>query len=165
VSVSSLVNSLKGVSSYILRRQLPRTTKGSWNHVLWSPSYFAACCGGAPLDRIKRYIEQPATPYRRGLPRPAFRGLRHSLVKQGQRRDDSGGRLAHTSGSYCEAATPVACDSTSRNEKLMEMARPGMADSARQNKRATAQREVPVALRKRIENYGLRPMGDGKPHA
>jgi len=30
VSVSSLVNSLKGVSSYVLRRQLPRITKGYW---------------------------------------------------------------------------------------------------------------------------------------
>jgi len=27
-----------------------------------SPSHFAASCGGAPLDLIKRYIEQQATP-------------------------------------------------------------------------------------------------------
>ncbi len=62
VSVSSLVNSLKGVSSYVLRRQLPRIAKCYWKNVLWSPSYFAASCGGAPLDGIKRYIEQQATP-------------------------------------------------------------------------------------------------------
>jgi putative transposase len=62
VSVSSLVNSLKGVSSYVLRRQLPRIAKCYWKNVLWSPSYFAASCGGAPLDVIKRYIEQQATP-------------------------------------------------------------------------------------------------------
>jgi putative transposase len=31
-------------------------------NVLWSPSYFAASCGGAPLNVIKRYIEQQATP-------------------------------------------------------------------------------------------------------
>src|SRR5260370_38547062 len=62
VSVSSLVNSLKGVSSYVLRRQLPRIAKCYWNNVLWSPSYFAASCGGAPLDVIKRYIAQHATP-------------------------------------------------------------------------------------------------------
>ena len=62
VSVSSLVNSLKGVSSYVLRPQLPRITKGYWNNVLWSASYFAASCGGAPLDLIQRYLEQPATP-------------------------------------------------------------------------------------------------------
>jgi putative transposase len=62
VSVSSLVNSLKGVSSYVLRRQLPRISKCYWKNVLWSPSYFAASCGGAPLDTIKRYIAQQATP-------------------------------------------------------------------------------------------------------
>ena len=62
VSVSSLVNSLKGVSSYVLRRQLPRIAKCYWKNVLWSPSYFAASCGGAPLHLIKRYIEQQATP-------------------------------------------------------------------------------------------------------
>jgi putative transposase len=62
VSVSSLVNSLKGVSSYVLRRQLPRIAKCYWKNVLWSPSYFAASCGGAPLAVIKRYIEEQATP-------------------------------------------------------------------------------------------------------
>jgi putative transposase len=62
VSVSSLVNSLKGVSSYVLRRQLPRIAKCYWKNVLWSPSYFAASCGGAPLDIIKRYIDQQAAP-------------------------------------------------------------------------------------------------------
>jgi putative transposase len=30
--------------------------------VLWSPSYFAASCGGAPLGIIKQYIEQQKTP-------------------------------------------------------------------------------------------------------
>ena len=62
VSVSSLVNSLKGVSSYVLRRQLPRVASCYWKNVLWSPSYFAASCGGAPLAVIQRYIEQQATP-------------------------------------------------------------------------------------------------------
>jgi putative transposase len=62
VSVSSLLNSLKGVSSYVLRRQLPRIAKYYWKNVLWSPSYFAASCRGASLDGIQRYIEQHATP-------------------------------------------------------------------------------------------------------
>jgi len=62
VSVSSLVNSLKGVSSYVLRRQLPGIAKCYWKNVLWLSSYFAASCGGAPLDVIKRYIAQQATP-------------------------------------------------------------------------------------------------------
>jgi putative transposase len=62
VSVSSLVNSLKGVSSYVLRSQLPRMAKCYWKNVLWSPSYFAASCGGAPLEAIQRYIDQQAKP-------------------------------------------------------------------------------------------------------
>ena len=46
----------------MLRRQLPRIAKCYWKKVLWSPSYFAASCGGAPLEGIKRYLEQQATP-------------------------------------------------------------------------------------------------------
>ena len=48
-SVSSLVNSLKGVSSRLLRRERPDIEKRYWKNVLWSPSYFSASCGGAPL--------------------------------------------------------------------------------------------------------------------
>jgi putative transposase len=48
-SVSSLANSLKGVSSRLLRSERPDLEKRYWNSVLWSPSYFAASCGGAPL--------------------------------------------------------------------------------------------------------------------
>lgn len=62
VSLSSLVNSLKGVSSYTLRKQLPRIKSCYWKKVLWSPSYFAASCGGAPLGSIKQYIEQQKPP-------------------------------------------------------------------------------------------------------
>jgi putative transposase len=29
---------------------------------LWSPSYFAASCGGAPLSIIRQYIEQQKRP-------------------------------------------------------------------------------------------------------
>jgi putative transposase len=61
-SVSSLVSSSKGVSSYILRRQLPRIAKRCWKNVSWLPSYFAASCGRVPLAVIQRYIEEQATP-------------------------------------------------------------------------------------------------------
>jgi putative transposase len=58
VAVSSLVNSLKGASSRVLREQHPEIKKKLWGNALWSPSYFAASCGGAPLSIIKQYIEQ-----------------------------------------------------------------------------------------------------------
>jgi putative transposase len=70
-SVSSLVNSLKGVSSRLLRTERPNMEKRYWNNVLWSPSYFAASCGGAPLSIIKQYIEQQKTPALTGLISPA----------------------------------------------------------------------------------------------
>ena len=59
VSVSSLVNSLKGASSYVL----------------------SASCGGAPLDvQSNAASSSKRQRHSRGLPRPQFRGLRHSLV-------------------------------------------------------------------------------------
>ena len=61
-SVSSLINSLKGVSSRLLRRERPDIEKRYWKNVLWSPSYFAASCGGAPLNVLKQYVEQQKTP-------------------------------------------------------------------------------------------------------
>jgi putative transposase len=62
VSVSSLVNSLKGVSSRHLRRRFPDIEHHYWKGVLWSPSYFSASCGGAPISIIRQYIEQQKTP-------------------------------------------------------------------------------------------------------
>src|SRR5208337_1370680 len=54
-SVARLVNSLKGVSSRLLKKDYKDLRKHYWKNTLWSPSYFAASCGGAPLDIIKQY--------------------------------------------------------------------------------------------------------------
>ena len=62
VSVSSLVNSLKGVSSRLLKKEHPELLKRYWRGTLWTPSYFAASCGGAPIGIIRQYIEQQRTP-------------------------------------------------------------------------------------------------------
>jgi len=62
VSVSKIVNSLKGVSSRHLRKEFPLLEKHYWKGVLWSPSYFAGSCGGAPLSLVRQYIEQQNTP-------------------------------------------------------------------------------------------------------
>ncbi|MBP7895206.1 MAG: IS200/IS605 family transposase [Acinetobacter sp.] len=63
VAVSNLVNSLKGVSSRHLRKDFPEIKNKLWGGSLWSPSYFASSCGGAPLEIIKQYIEQQQTPH------------------------------------------------------------------------------------------------------
>ena len=62
VSISKLVNSLKGVSSRLLRKDFPELTNRYWRGILWSPSYLAASCGGAPISIIKQYILQQKTP-------------------------------------------------------------------------------------------------------
>ncbi|WP_295588003.1 IS200/IS605 family transposase [uncultured Lamprocystis sp.] len=62
VAVSALVNSLKGVSSRLLRQERPDLQQCYWKGVLWSPSYFAASCGGAPIAIVRQYIEQQQTP-------------------------------------------------------------------------------------------------------
>ncbi len=62
VAVSNMVNSLKGVSSRLLRKERPDIVQRYYKDVLWSPSYFAASCGGAPIEIIRQYIEQQQTP-------------------------------------------------------------------------------------------------------
>jgi len=62
ISVTKLVNSLKGVSSRLLRKHHPEILKHYWKGVLWSPSYFAASCGGAPVSIIKQYIQGQKAP-------------------------------------------------------------------------------------------------------
>ena len=63
VSVSKLVNSLKGVSSRMIRKKNYHSIKEKlWGGALWSPSYFAGSCGGAPITIIRQYIEQQNTP-------------------------------------------------------------------------------------------------------
>ena len=63
VSISSLVNSLKGASGRVLRRLRPDIANGYRRGVLWSASYFAASCGGAPIGIVRQYIEQQKTPH------------------------------------------------------------------------------------------------------
>lgn len=63
VAVSKLVNSLKGVSTRIIKRDHSEyIAQFLWKNHLWSPSYFAASCGGAPIDMVRKYIEQQQTP-------------------------------------------------------------------------------------------------------
>ena len=63
VAVSKLVNSLKGASSQVIRKKgYPSIQKALWGENLWSRSYFAGSCGGAPIEIIRQYIEQQQTP-------------------------------------------------------------------------------------------------------
>ncbi|MBK5966496.1 IS200/IS605 family transposase [Thiocystis minor] len=65
-SVSALVNSLKGVSSRRLKQAFPEVAT-FWSvakskNALWSPSYFASSTGRAPIEALKKYIENQNRP-------------------------------------------------------------------------------------------------------
>ncbi|MBS9809583.1 IS200/IS605 family transposase [Vibrio alginolyticus] len=62
VQLSKLINSLKGVSSRLLRQEFPVIHRYLWKGALWSPSYFAGSCGGASLEALTRYIESQNRP-------------------------------------------------------------------------------------------------------
>jgi len=62
LSIGTLVRRLKGATSRLLRLARPDIVQRFWQGVLWSPSYFATSCGGAPIAVIRKYIEQQNTP-------------------------------------------------------------------------------------------------------
>lgn len=53
--VHKLVKAVKGRTSRVLRQEFPSLT--SRLPTLWTNSYFVATVGGAPLDVVKRYVE------------------------------------------------------------------------------------------------------------
>ena len=58
VTVSKLVNSLKGVSSRMLRREFEaEITPFLWGGHLWSRSYYAGSAGGDLLNVIAEYVK------------------------------------------------------------------------------------------------------------
>ncbi len=61
LALSKLVNSLKGVSSRLLRKH-SYVDQFYWKGVLWLPSFFAVSCGGVPIETLKHYIKDQQTP-------------------------------------------------------------------------------------------------------
>ena len=58
LSISSLVNTLKAVSSRMIRSRYPGILQGGKTGLFWSRSYFAATAGGVTLDILKQYVEK-----------------------------------------------------------------------------------------------------------
>ena len=73
VTLSKLVNSMKGVSSRRVQALgLPEVKRVLWGDHFWSPSYAVISCGGAPLDVVRQYVENQRSPNRRrGRPKQA----------------------------------------------------------------------------------------------
>lgn len=62
LSVSKIVNALKGVSSR--RYGQAGFKKPHDKTALWSPSYFAVSVGGAPIETLIQYIKEQSRPRR-----------------------------------------------------------------------------------------------------
>ncbi|AFY61948.1 IS200/IS605 family transposase [Synechococcus sp. PCC 6312] len=60
LSISQIVNALKGVSSR--RYGQAGFSKPFGKAALWSPSYYASTVGGAPLEILKKYIQSQEKP-------------------------------------------------------------------------------------------------------
>ena len=62
VSVADAANALKGNSSFVVRRDCAKELRGHlWGPAFWTPSYFAASCGGAPIELLKLYVQSQQT--------------------------------------------------------------------------------------------------------
>ena len=60
LSVSQIVNSLKGVSSRLYGQA--GYPKPDGKEALWSPSYFVSSVVGAPIEVLKQYIKNQEKP-------------------------------------------------------------------------------------------------------
>ena len=60
LSISQMVNALKGVSSR--RYGQAGYPKPHGKDALWSPSYFVSSVGGAPIEVLKQYIKDQEKP-------------------------------------------------------------------------------------------------------
>jgi putative transposase len=63
VEVSKLVNSLKTVSSRLIRKEFHEHVNQFYNKpVFWTGAYFVASCGGVTLEQLKSYVEKQSSP-------------------------------------------------------------------------------------------------------
>lgn len=63
LAISVLAQRLKGRTAYAVRREFTGAcVRARMRGHLWSPSYFTASCGGAPLSIIKQYVNGQARP-------------------------------------------------------------------------------------------------------
>ena len=62
MSVSKMMQYIKGKSSYQLQREYPSLKKRYWGQHLWGRGYFCATSGTVTEEMIKAYIEQQDIP-------------------------------------------------------------------------------------------------------
>jgi len=56
-----VVNTLKGVTARLMRKEFPQLKNLLWGDSFWSDSYFIASTGQVSLDVLKKYVEEQQT--------------------------------------------------------------------------------------------------------
>jgi putative transposase len=55
--ISKFINAYKSASSRLIKKKFPQIRKQLWKEYFWSRSYCLLTSGGAPIEVIKKYIE------------------------------------------------------------------------------------------------------------
>lgn len=55
--LTKFINAYKSASSRLIKRDFPRVKKFLWKEMFWSKSFCFLTTGGAPIDVIKKYIQ------------------------------------------------------------------------------------------------------------
>lgn len=56
--ISKFINAYKSASSRLIKKEYPQIRKQLWKEYFWSRSFCLLTSGGAPIEVIKKYIEQ-----------------------------------------------------------------------------------------------------------
>lgn len=55
--LSKFINAYKSASSRMIKKEFPDVKKKLWKEMFWSRSFCLLTAGGAPIEVLKRYIE------------------------------------------------------------------------------------------------------------
>lgn len=55
--LSKFINTYKGASSRLIKRDFPLVRKKLWKEMLWSRSFCLLTTGGSPINVVRKYIE------------------------------------------------------------------------------------------------------------
>ncbi|MTK11341.1 MAG: IS200/IS605 family transposase [Clostridiaceae bacterium] len=55
--LSKFINAYKSASSRLIKKEFPKIKNQLWKEYFWSRSYCLITTGGAPIDIVKKYIE------------------------------------------------------------------------------------------------------------
>lgn len=56
--ISKFINAYKSASSRLIKKEYPQIRKQLWKEYFWARSFCLLTSGGAPIEVIKKYIEQ-----------------------------------------------------------------------------------------------------------